>query len=113
MIVTCAALTAEQTTKLTALANYGTRYEAAIVRADGSKVLLGYLGRHSFSGLAAAVDKNALRVVDTLQDAGAQVRSDKATKRLVFTTDAGSPLGHAEFTGRTERDAIREGELSR
>ncbi len=111
MIVHTATLTAEQTAKLTRLANYGTRYEAAIVRADGTKVLLGYLRRHSFLGLAAGVDGRALRVVDALGDAGVLVRHLRKTMRVAFVTEAGAVLGHAEFTGRTERDAIREGEL--
>jgi hypothetical protein len=93
--------------KLAAIQGYNTRYEAVMILADGRTYRIGYLGRKSRSGLLACIRTRGpriLAVVDMPDDA-------------VMTWKAGAMhLGEGtviKFSGRTQRDAICNGELAR
>ena len=101
-------MTDQQMQKLEALRNYGTRYEAVVVRGDGEQRLLAYLGRHSLQGLYSATTQRGRAVLAflVLPD-DAQMTFARKSREIAITG------GHTvKFTGRTQRDAISNGELA-
>ena len=97
-------MTKEQ--KLARIHNRATAYEVVAVRGD-EQILIGYTTQHSRSGLLGMCRKNGERVI----------------ARLMLSTDSmlvpgkkasdGFALGdwQVRFSGRTQREAIIEGEL--
>ena len=98
-------MTDEQMRKLVALQNYGTRYEAVVIRGDGERRLLAYCGRHSRRGLIDALQNRAEIAIKFL-GIGADARMTLAKDAISLTGG-----GMVKFTGRTQRDAIMSGEL--
>jgi hypothetical protein len=98
-------MTDEQMRKLTALQNYGTRYEAVVIRGDGERRRLGYLGRHSRRGLSAALNTCARDVIAFL---GVPETARVKAVGAWLAIDGGATV---EFSGRTQREAITAGEL--
>jgi hypothetical protein len=97
--------TAEQ--RLAALRLHGTKYEAVVVRADGSRCLLGYLGRHSRQGLISAARQRWSYIWDYCQ-----LGADGTIGLGVGLGLATSNGCRIEFSGRTQREAIsRDSEL--
>ncbi len=98
------AFTPEQLRRIARLKNRDTLYEAEIVRADGARVLLAYC-RKSGSGLREALRKRTEAVVRFLGGPKA-ITWGRGTAPVEI--EGG---GSIRFSGRTERDAIVEGEL--
>ena len=99
------ALTTEQVAKLTRLQNHATRYEAVVERHDGTKRLLAYSGRKSRQGLLAAIRQRGQAVLAFL----ALSETDQMTwEKGAFALGTGNAI---RWSGRTQRDAIMEGEL--
>jgi hypothetical protein len=100
-------LSPAQLAKLTALQNRGTAYEAIVTAPDGRKALLAYCSRHSFQGLCAALGRRGQSVCDWLQ-AGpdADATPDRKARTIAITGG-----GMVSWSGRTEREAIQQGEL--
>ena len=99
-------LTAEQTRKLERLQNCATRYEAVVIRQDGEKRLVAYSGRKSRAGLLSAVQQRGQAVIAFLGLSD----SDQMTWR---NGEFALGTGHAiRWSGRTQRDAIMQGELT-
>lgn len=98
----------ETARKLDAISLYKTRYEAVLANADGRSVLLGYTPRRSAAGLLAVVQKNGKAVLAeiTAPDAS-EVRKLKGQPGFSFTGTAWV----VKFSGRTQREAICNGEL--
>lgn len=91
-------MTQEQ--KLARLHNRPTGYEVAAIKGE-TRILVAYCQRHSFSGLRNAVYNRAEKVV-------------ALTGKTEFQSRKGDMLlgdWTIRFTGRTQRDAILEGEL--
>ena len=91
--------------RLSLLRNYATRYEAICVSADARRALVAYSGRHSFQGLVAAVRRNGAAVAAFLGLDDTAIMSRKGA-RLAFSNGA-----MIEWSDRTQRQAIMEGEL--
>jgi hypothetical protein len=91
--------------KLTRLQNRATLYELAAIHPDGRRILIAYCGRRSRHGLLDACRGHAAALVALTGD-----------KTIGFAPRAagGATMGDwsIRFTGRTERDAIMEGELN-
>ena len=89
--------------KLERLRNYGTRYEIAAINGV-QRIRIAYTSRHSRQGLLAAVRRNGPEVVKLT-----------GSEMITFgqrAADGGiSGDWHIGFTGRTQRDAICNGEL--
>jgi len=100
-------LTAHQTKRLTALQHYGTAYEAVVIHPNGTTVRLAYTYRHSFRGLQDVLIKYAEKVIAFLGDDPKPYAVHNG-KRRTITISGG---GVVKFSGRTERQAIQEGEL--
>lgn len=95
------------TQKLEALRNYSTRYEVALSFADGRKMLVCYTPRKNKSGLLDAIQGRGKAILAQMPDL-----SDDA--RLTYKAATGFDFGNgtrAHFTGRTQRDAICNGEM--
>jgi len=92
-----------KTAKLENLKNYSTLYEVVLVNGTDSR-LIGY-GRKSKSGLIATVQQKGdeiLRVVDIPEDFNGAITAHSMDL-------SGGWI--AKFSGRTQRQAIIEGEL--
>jgi hypothetical protein len=92
--------------QLAALKNYATRYEVILTRADGSKALLGYTGRKSRPGLFAVARGKADALIADLKLGDDSVMTWTKGEMHFSKVDA-----KVSFSGRTQRDAICEGEL--
>ena len=99
-------LTAEQTRKLARLQNCATRYEAVVIRQDGEKRLVAYSGRKSRAGLLTAAQQRGKAVLAFLE---CNVASTLEWKNGEFRMCDGSVI---RWSGRTQRDAIMQGELT-
>jgi hypothetical protein len=90
--------------RLARLSNRRTRYELAAQGADGRRVLIAYCARRTRGGL-----------LDACRGRAAQVVALTGSPEIVFGRRAadGATAGawSIVWTGRTERDAITEGEL--
>lgn len=98
-------LTETQIAKLERLRFHATRYEIELTTAAGAKWLVAYTPRRNFRGPLAAVQQRGsaiLRVAGMPDDA--TVTRDGASLRF----GDGSVI---RFSGRTQRDAISNGEL--
>ena len=100
-----APLSDTQKRKLAALQNYATRYETVVTHADGTRHLLGYTPRKSTAGLVDVVHKHGPRLSGVLGLAADA--NMKAAGKHEMHIDGGHKV---HFSGRTQRDAILEGE---
>ena len=95
--------TQDRLNRLARLYNRATCYELAAINVE-RRVLIAYCGRRSRSGLLAAC-----------RNRGALVIALTGSENIEFGKRAsdGATMGpwQIRFTGRTERDAIMEGEL--
>jgi len=95
----------EKQTKLARLKNRHTRYE--IIAAKGEqKVLVGYTARKGHSGLYAMLSGNAESWGKFAGNADPRIHFRKPASE-----GADSEGWHIHFSGRTQRDAICNGEL--
>lgn len=97
-------LTTQQ--KLESIHNRATRYELAAIMGE-RRVLIAYTGRRSRHGLLEACRKRGPQVVALTCPSGEELLNfDKKASN-------GATIGQwaIRFTGRTQRDAIMEGEL--
>jgi len=95
------------TEKLEAIRHYATRYEIALSFADGRKMLVCYTPRKNKAGLRDAILSRGKAILAQMPDL-----SDDA--RMTYAAATGFSLGNGcriYFTGRTQRDAICNGEL--
>lgn len=100
-------LSPEQSAKLERLRLFATRYEVELVHPDGRRVLLGYTARKSRPGLRALARP---RVAAIWRWLGVPQGSETTwAKRGPEIRVWGG--GAIRFSGRTQRDAIMEGEL--
>lgn len=90
--------------KLIRIRNYGTRYELVASHPDGRKVLVGYTPRRGRSGLFDMLAKNGEAWV---KFSGAE----NITFGKRVSDGAVSGEWSIKFSGRTQRDAICNGEL--
>lgn len=100
-------LTPHQQARLDTIYNRTTRYEITATHEDGRKFLVGYTIHKSRSGLLATMRKRPDQLATALGLGDSEPWTFK-TKPLPRATVAGWTIG---FTGRTERDAIIEGEI--
>lgn len=91
------------TEKLERLHNRGTSYELACTMADGRKCLAGYT-RQSKMGILSMLRKNGEEWAKRIPE-NAMIDFDKGGKSAKI-----GPFD-VRFSGRTQRDAIIEGEL--
>lgn len=84
-----------------------TRYEITAVHPDGRKWLVGYTPRKSRPGLLAAMRNVAAPLMNKLPIGDAD-KIEWGTKPLPWASVSGFKIA---FTGRTQLDAQREGEL--
>lgn len=111
---TATPLTDEQTARLARLHNRLTAYELEVVHPDGTTALFCYTQRKSRIGLMVATEgPRAIRACRFLgiDPATARYRVPRGTARAELRLIPGN--GVIRFTGRTERQAIMEGELPR
>lgn len=101
------ALSPEQLRRVARLHNRHTLYEAEIIRPDGTKALLAYCGRRSKQGLIEALDKRAPHALRFL-GAPRHARVERERGSPDVKIEGG---GMIRFSGRTQREAIIEGEL--
>ena len=108
-------MTKEQ--KLERLHNRATMYEIAAIRswiADGKghqhKVLVCYTAQHSRRGLMNGISAHAQHVLDVFQLPASTTMSFAGTSGEGMQID-GTGI-NIRFTGRTEREAIMEGEFT-
>lgn len=102
------AFTEKQLRKLSRIKGRATLYEVALVRADGTKVLLAYTNRTSKEGIMSAISQRALAVIAFIGHGLIDMRMypKRGTKDIAM--DGGATV---TLTGRTQRDAIIDGEL--
>lgn len=86
--------------KLARIQGRGTAYEVVITKGD-TTYLVSYVARHSYAGMRDAVVQRAEEIVVKTNAA----HIDKAGRTI--TTDNGWTI---KFSGRTQRDAICNGE---
>lgn len=102
------ALSPEQTRKLDRIQGYRTLYEMAVIRADGAKALVCYTSppsrRHMWDAICKRSDK-ILAFTGTAQNGERMGFLGKAKEVRIGN---GAII---RLTGRTQRDAIIEGEL--
>ena len=96
-------LTADQTRRLEEIKNLYTRYEVVLARQTGEKVLVGYTGRKSRKGLLNALRRHPDAVIELV---GGENVATFTKEGLSFSSG-----WTAKFSGRTERDAILQGEI--
>lgn len=101
--------TANLTAKLDRIKNYATRYEVVAVHLTGAyrSFLIGYTARKSLPGLLATIRMNGEKLCNLLG-----VTDDHRMNKL---PGSALDLGNGwtvKFSGRTQRDAYLEGELS-
>lgn len=106
-LVTAATLTDAQRAKLALLQNRATRYEVAVTHADRRRVLLCYTAKHSSRGLTDAL-RGRMVEVGTFLALPDEARFAVQAGENRITASSG---GEVSFTGRTQRQAIMEGEL--
>ena len=99
------------TKKLEDLAHYGTAYELALVNTTtGEKLLIAYT-RKTKPGALKALQRNGR--IDRIHKVTGGIplywTKRGAPKHVICDDDAGT--WSIRFTGRTQRDAIKEGEL--
>lgn len=100
-------LTEIQKRKLARCYNRRTLYEATIIRPDGAKVLLAYVQSANKRGLRDAVWKRGQDIVSWLNaPADAEMTWKRGSTDMQIT---GGGIVH--LSGRTQREAIIEGEL--
>jgi len=99
-------LSPDQIARLDRLANFATRYEAVLTLPDGRKWLVAYCGRKSRAGLLAAVRERGKAILARLPAEAADGDLLWKGGRFVFT--GGTTIA---WSGRTQRDAICNGEL--
>ena len=100
-------MTAAQLARLEQIARYATRYEVTAQRDNGERVLIGYTSRRSRHGLLRLLRIHAEQVItltgcteDTMMTAGKRASDGFRINDWAL-----------RFTGRTQRQAIIEGEL--
>ena len=102
-------MTNEQFSKLEAIQRRATRYELAAIHGDGTtRVLIGYTSRQSRSGIMAKCRQHGELVCKLTCPTGEEIMSwpKPASSGMRIGSD-----WSIRFTGRTQRDAILEGEL--
>lgn len=101
-------MTPELHAKLARIQRYATAYEVTMAHPDGRRLLVAYTPRKSRTGLWNAVVQNDARRGVIIALAG--------TAEAVFARKASDGLALGEwtikFSGRTEREAYIEGELT-
>ena len=96
--------------RLKALKYYGTAYEVCLWHPDGRRYLIGYVGRRNRLGIVKALQRVGERVLAiTNMSEDDRFAFDKGGKQAQLTA-TGWRFG---ITGRTERDAISQGECER
>jgi hypothetical protein len=107
-------LTVEQRRKLASLRNLGTLYEIAATYDDGPTVLLCY-GPTSRSAIARYVAKHGRRLADLLgcpdRGPGRELLLDSRPVGGGVTVAGAGKILRISASGRTQRQAIQEGEL--
>jgi len=102
------ALTTAQTAKLTALQNYGTKYE--LVLTDGTESFrIAYAARNNRSGLISAVRN---RAEDIRLFVGVVEPTVTFGKRASDPVKVDGTPWSIRWSGRTQREAITSGELA-
>ena len=107
-------LSEEQSRKLAALCNRPTRYEIAVTARDGRQARVCYSVRQSFYVFFSIVDSNAAKLGTFLAQQAVHAdfhRRDKIALLYGGPEKRAPCIGRICYTGRTERDAIRAGEL--
>ncbi len=99
-------LSTEHVEKLIRLQNYRTHYEAVVVHHNGEKRLLAYSGRKPRHGLLAAAQQRGAAVIAFLGLSETDQMSWLKDELVLCVT--GNVI---RWSGRTQRDAIMEGEL--
>jgi hypothetical protein len=97
-----------QSAKLAKLHSYGTRYEVEVEHPNGARKLVAYTPRRTGTGLVSAVTAHGERIVSFLGIGDTASMSWKGKGRDAMGVDGG---GVIRFSGRTQREAIIEGEL--
>ena len=90
--------------KLARIKNYHTRYEIILAHANYPSILVAYTSRKSFHGLLAAVRERGPKIVALL----GVTDEHKATRERTTLHLGNGWL--VRFSGRTQRDAILNGE---
>lgn len=87
----------------------GTRYEIELVAPDGTRRLVAYTGRYSQIGMRSAIQSRIDALLAIIPDGTGITHVGKGTRR-----EWRLATGHViRFSGRTEREAIANGELAR
>ena len=92
------------TTKLLALRNRGTSYELVVSKGD-TTLLVCYVARNSFKGVLDAVFSRSEALVNAT--GATEIEWDRSARTI--STDNGWDI---RLSGRTQRDAVCNGELS-
>jgi hypothetical protein len=87
--------------KLARLSRYGTAYEVTATHQQHASILIGYTPRKSFAGLYDAFRQHGKHFGDLTGSETAE------RDRMMIVFDSGWII---RFSGRTERDAISNGE---
>lgn len=91
--------------KLGRIALYRTRYELAAIHTDGRRILVGYTDQRSRAGLLGMVQQRGTKFTDA-------TGADSITWLARAADGASAGDWVVKFTGRTQREAYIEGELT-
>jgi len=98
-------LTDSQLSKLERIKRYGTRWELVLVTPAGEQILLRYTAQHTRRGIIEQIRYHGARLVE--------LTGAEQFDSLGEWKGRGISLGEyrVRFSGRTQRDAILQGEL--
>lgn len=107
-------MTDTQIKRLTVLQRYATKYEVIVETMDRRKALLGYSTVRSRSRLYTLMRRRGQLLIDVLGIGEKDIITwpKPATMGASCETSSGEQYARIMFSGRTERQAIMEGELS-